>query len=171
MPDIVTDETYMAMALGLAGEGRHTTVPNPMVGAVVVDGGKVAGKGFHKRPGTPHAEVIALGRAGEGARGATLYVNLEPCCHNDKLTPPCTDAVIRSGVARVVVGMEDPNPKVAGRGMEALRAAGIEVKAGVLRDECEELNQAYSKHITTGAPFVTLKVAPRARPGGRPARA
>src|SRR5512143_371726 len=159
MTDRKTDEFYMSMALELAAIGRGTASPNPMVGAVVVNGDKVVGKGWHKRPGTPHAEAIALQKAGDKAQGATLYVNLEPCCHRDKLTPPCTDAVLKSGVKRVVVGMVDPNPKVCGQGINILKGAGLEVETGVLQEKCERLNQAFTKYITTGLPFVTLKVA------------
>jgi len=159
MDDKKTDEKFMGMALDLAGLGRGTATPNPMVGAVVVKDDKVVGKGWHKRPGTPHAEAIALEKSGAKAEGATLYVNLEPCCHTDKLTPPCTDAVIKSKVARVVIGMVDPNPKVAGKGIQALRDAGIEVETGVMHDRAEKLNRAFSKHIITGMPYVTMKVA------------
>src|SRR5512135_3136234 len=143
MTDRKTDEFYMSMALELAHMGRGTASPNPMVGAVVVKDGKVVGKGFHKRPGTPHGEAIALMKAGVKAEGATLYVNLEPCCHTDKLTPPCTDAVIKSKVARVVVGMVDPNPKVSGRGIQELRDSGVEVDVGILQERCEKLNFAF----------------------------
>ena len=149
----------MGVALDLAQMGRGMTSPNPMVGAVVVKDGKVVGKGWHKKAGTPHGEAIALMKAGAKAEGATLYVNLEPCCHTDKLTPPCTDAVIKSKVARVVVGMEDPNPKVSGKGVKAMREAGIEVETGVLKERCERLNHVFRKYILTGYPYVTLKVA------------
>jgi diaminohydroxyphosphoribosylaminopyrimidine deaminase/5-amino-6-(5-phosphoribosylamino)uracil reductase len=159
MPDRKTDENYMVIALDLAQMGRGTASPNPMVGAVVVKDGKVVGKGFHKRPGTPHGEAIALMKAGDKAEGATLYVNLEPCCHTDKLTPPCTEAVIKSKVARVVVGMVDPNPKVSGRGIKELQDAGIEVDVGILQERCEKLNFGFTKFIRTGIPFVTIKVA------------
>src|SRR3990172_8167051 len=146
MPDRKTDENFMAIALDLALLGRGTASPNPMVGAVVVKDGKIVGKGFHKRPGTPHGEAIALAKAGDKAEGATLYVNLEPCCHRDKLTPPCTEAIMGSGVSRVVVGMVDPNPKVSGKGIQTLREAGVEVEAGVLQERCERLNSAFSKY-------------------------
>ncbi|HLB25541.1 MAG TPA: bifunctional diaminohydroxyphosphoribosylaminopyrimidine deaminase/5-amino-6-(5-phosphoribosylamino)uracil reductase RibD [Nitrospirota bacterium] len=159
MPDRKTDENFMAIALDLALLGRGTASPNPMVGAVVVKDGKIVGKGFHKRPGTPHGEAIALAKAGDKAEGATLYVNLEPCCHRDKLTPPCTEAIMGSGVSRVVVGMVDPNPKVSGKGIQTLREAGVEVEAGVLQERCERLNSAFSKYITSGYPFVTIKIA------------
>jgi len=159
MSDRNADEKYMAMALDLAEKGRGLTSPNPMVGAVVVKGGRVVGQGWHKKAGTSHAEVIALDAAGKDAEGASLYVNLEPCCHTDKLTPPCTDALIKARIRRVVVGMPDPNPKVSGKGVHALREAGIEVETGVLCERSERLNEAFAKHITTGMPFVTLKVA------------
>jgi diaminohydroxyphosphoribosylaminopyrimidine deaminase/5-amino-6-(5-phosphoribosylamino)uracil reductase len=128
-----------------------------MVGAVVVKAGRVVGQGFHLRPGLPHAEILALRQAGGQAQGATLYVTLEPCCHRNKRTPPCVPAVIRSGVRRVVVAMSDPNPSVKGRGVAALRRAGLSVTVGVARREAEELNQAYSHWITTRRPYVTLK--------------
>jgi len=129
-----------------------------MVGACVVRDGKIAGCGFHRRAGTPHAEVHALRDAGEQARGATLYVNLEPCCHHGR-TGPCTEAVIQAGIARVVVAMADPNPLVAGKGIKALQDAGIEVTLGVLEDEARELNEVFIKYITTGLPFVVAKAA------------
>jgi diaminohydroxyphosphoribosylaminopyrimidine deaminase / 5-amino-6-(5-phosphoribosylamino)uracil reductase len=159
MADTRQDEKYMSMALELAEKGRGTASPNPMVGAVIVKDGKVVGKGWHKRPGTPHAEAVALEKAGALSEDATIYVNLEPCCHRDKLTPPCADAIIRHRVARVVIGMVDPNPKVSGKGIQVLRDAGIQVDLGVMGERCERLNEAFSKHITTGMPFVTLKVA------------
>lgn len=159
MTDNKTDEKFMSIALDLAENGRGSTSPNPMVGAVVVKDGRIVGKGWHKKAGTAHGEAIALEKAGPLAEGATLYVNLEPCCHRDKLTPPCTDAVIKGRVARVVVAMEDPNPKVAGRGIEALRAAGIEVTSGVMGERAGRLNEVFTKYITTGYPFITLKVA------------
>jgi diaminohydroxyphosphoribosylaminopyrimidine deaminase / 5-amino-6-(5-phosphoribosylamino)uracil reductase len=156
---LTQDEKYMAMAIDLALMGKGRTSPNPMVGAVVVKDGKVVGSGYHKKAGTPHAEAIALQAAGADAKGATLFVNLEPCCHTRKLTPPCTDAVITSGVARVVIGMMDPNPEVSGRGVSLLRDAGLTVDVGVLRERCEDINVVFRKYITTGLPFVTLKAA------------
>ena len=150
------DNTFMKRALRLAIRGR--TSPNPMVGAVVVRDGEIVGEGFHPKAGEPHAEVFALRDAGERAKGADLYVTLEPCCHHGK-TPPCTDAVIRSGVRRVFAAMVDPNPQVAGQGIECLRAAGIEVHVGILESEARKLNEAFIKRVTTGLPFVLWKSA------------
>ncbi len=155
----VSDEKYMRMALRLAMRATGRTSPNPLVGAVVVKDGVVIGRGFHRRAGEPHAEVIALGQAGPAAKGAVLYVTLEPCSHTDKRTPPCTPLVIHSGVKRVVVGMIDPNPRVSGRGLRAIARSGIAVQSGVLGDEAARLNEAFVKHVTTGLPFVTLKIA------------
>jgi len=157
--DLKKDDIYMAMALELAEKGRFTANPNPMVGAVIVVGDKVVARGWHKRPGTPHAEAMALDKAGDRANGSTLYVSLEPCCHKDKRTPPCTDRVIKAGVSRVVIAMSDPNPKVNGKGIKMLRDAGLDVKVGTLRERAEQLNRPFSKYITAGAPYVTLKVA------------
>lgn len=153
------DEKYMSMALRLAAKARGRTSPNPMVGAVVVRNNRVIASGYHKKAGDPHAEAIALKKAGKAAQGATLYVTLEPCSHTDKRTPPCTPLVMYSGVKRVVVAMIDPNPRVSGGGLSALRTAGIEVATGVLEGEAKKLNEAFIKHITTGMPFVTLKIA------------
>ena len=153
------DEAYMARALRLALKGWGLASPNPMVGAVVVKGGKVIAEGFHERAGAPHAEAMALALAGGRARGADLYVTLEPCCHLKKRTPPCTRAVINAGVKRVVLAMPDPNPAVSGKGIKELRSAGIEVTSGVLEGRARLLNEAYMKHISTGMPFVTLKSA------------
>ncbi len=126
------DEKYMRLALGLAARARGRTSPNPMVGAVVVKNGRVLAAGYHHRAGGPHAEAIALKKAGKAAKGATLYVTLEPCSHTNKRTPPCSPLVVRSGVKRVVVAMVDPNPQVSGGGIKAVRKAGIEVVTGVL---------------------------------------
>lgn len=153
------DEKYMRMALRLAEKARGRTSPNPLVGSVVVKDGKVIGRGYHRKAGGPHAEAIALKKAGEAAKDATLYVTLEPCSHVNKRTPPCSPLVIQSGVQRVVVGMIDPNPRVSGNGIKALRSAGIEVETGVLEAEAKRVNEAFIKHITTGMPFVTLKIA------------
>ena len=153
------DENYMRMALRLAERARGRTSPNPMVGAVVVKGGRVISRGYHRRAGEPHAEAIALKKAGGAAKGATLYVTLEPCSHTNKRTPPCSPIVIKSGVKRVVIAMIDPNPQVSGGGVKALRSAGIGVVTGVLEAEARKLNEAFVKHVTTGMPFVTLKIA------------
>ncbi len=151
---------HMREALGLAERGLGRVSPNPMVGALVIDrAGAVLGTGWYVGPrGAPHAEVLALREAGDRASGATLYCTLEPCDHHAS-TPPCTDAVIAAGVARVVVAASDPNPLVDGRGVARLRAAGIEVTEGVLADEARRLNAAFERHITTGLPFVVWKVA------------
>jgi diaminohydroxyphosphoribosylaminopyrimidine deaminase/5-amino-6-(5-phosphoribosylamino)uracil reductase len=150
----------MLRCIELARKAEGRTSPNPMVGAVVVnDDGVVVGEGYHQVPGQAHAEVFALDAAGEAARGATLYVSLEPCCHHGK-TPPCSDRVIASGVRRVVCGLQDPNPKVAGGGIAALRAAGISVEVGIKEHDCRYLNRAWLKWITKGKmPWVIVKVA------------
>jgi diaminohydroxyphosphoribosylaminopyrimidine deaminase/5-amino-6-(5-phosphoribosylamino)uracil reductase len=153
------DEKYMRMALRLAEKARGRTSPNPMVGAVVVKGGRIISRGYHRKAGEPHAEAIALKRAGRKAKGATLYVTLEPCSHTDKRTPPCTPLVLQSNVKRVVVSMTDPNPSVSGGGIRTMRKAGIDVVTGVLEAEAKKLNEAYVKYITAGMPFVTLKIA------------
>lgn len=156
--DKVSEQLRMLECLSLAGKGAGYVSPNPMVGALVVKDGKQVGSGYHRKFGGPHAEVFAIGQAGKAARGATLIVNLEPCSYHGK-TPPCTDLIIRSGIRRVVVGMKDPNPRVNGKGIRALREAGIDVRSGVLESECRKLNEVFSKFITTGLPFVTLKIA------------
>ncbi len=147
----------MTLALHLAAKGRGTASPNPMVGAVVVKQDRIVGQGYHHRPGQPHAEILALRQAGRRAKGATLYVTLEPCCHLAKRTPPCVPAVVQSGVRRVVVAMSDPNPSVKGRGAAALRRAGLSVTMGVGRREAEELNKSYGHWIKTKQPYVILK--------------
>lgn len=147
----------MTLALRLAAKGQGTTSPNPMVGALVVRQGKIIGQGFHLRPGSPHAEILALRNAGTQARGATLYVTLEPCCHLHKRTPPCVPDILRCGVRRVVIAMQDPNPLVKGKGAAALRRAGLSVTVGVARPEAEELNKAYCYWMKSGRPYVTLK--------------
>ena len=151
------DYKWMARALALARKGEALTHPNPMVGAIVVAGDRAVGQGFHTYDGVKHAEILALEEAGGRARGATLYLNLEPCCHQGR-TGPCTDAVIAAGISRVVAAMADPNPKVAGRGFEILRRAGIEILTGVLETEARRLNEAFACWIRTGRPLVTLKV-------------
>ncbi len=153
-----TDEGYMRRAIALARRGVGRTSPNPAVGALVVMAGRVVASGWHKRAGLAHAEAAALSAAPRNLRAATLYVTLEPCSHHGR-TPPCVDAVISSGVGRVVTGMRDPNPLVRGRGIRKLRAAGVEVVTGVLEDECRALNAAYVKYMTMGLPFVTVKLA------------
>jgi diaminohydroxyphosphoribosylaminopyrimidine deaminase/5-amino-6-(5-phosphoribosylamino)uracil reductase len=153
------DEKYMRIALRLAEKARGRTSPNPMVGAVIVKGGRIISRGYHKKAGEPHAEAIALNKAGRAAKGATLYVTLEPCSHTNKRTPPCSPLVARSGVKRAVVAMIDPNPHVSGGGVKALRSAGIDVVTGVLESEAKKMNEAFIKHVTTGMPFVTLKIA------------
>jgi len=147
----------MTEALRLAAKGQGTASPNPLVGALVVKQGRTVGQGFHLRPGLPHAEILALKQAGAHARGATLYVTLEPCGHLNKRTPPCVPDVIRSGVSRVVIAMVDPNPSVKGRGAAALRRAGLSVTIGVARLEAEALNMTYGHWVTTQRPHVTLK--------------
>ena len=152
------DIRLMKDCLRLAARARGKTSPNPMVGAILVKNGAKIASGYHVRAGEPHAEVVAIRRAGPEASGSTLFVNLEPCSHYGR-TPPCADLIVRTGIKRVVVGTVDPNPLVAGRGIATLRKAGIEVKVGVLEDQCRILNEAYFKFITTGMPFVTLKLA------------
>jgi diaminohydroxyphosphoribosylaminopyrimidine deaminase/5-amino-6-(5-phosphoribosylamino)uracil reductase len=148
----------MRMAIALAEQGRGWTSPNPMVGAVVVKDGQVVGKGFHKAAGGPHGEIHALDDAGEKASGATLYVTLEPCNHTGR-TPPCTQAILRSGIKRVVAGMKDPNPHVTGGGLAFLKSQGLDVSAGTCEDECRRLNEIFIKYVTTSLPFVILKCA------------
>src|SRR5258708_6277671 len=139
-----TDESWMRRALELAERGRGAVEPNPLVGAVVVRDGLVVGEGWHQRFGEAHAEVHALAAAGDAARGATLYVTLEPCCHHGK-TPPCTDAVLRTGIRRVVAAMPDPFPQVAGKGATLLRATGVTVEFGIGEAEARRLNAPYVK--------------------------
>lgn len=152
------DELHMLRALELAELGRGTTSPNPMVGAVVVSGGKVVGEGFHQRVGGPHAEVRAVEEAGDRVKGATIYLTLEPCSHHGR-TPPCAPLLVEAAPARVVIAMKDPNPLVAGAGMRVLSEADIEVAMGPYRDIAVRQNEPYIKWITTGRPFVTLKMA------------
>ena len=152
------DERYIREALDLADRGRGLVSPNPLVGALVVRGGEVVGRGWHEGPGTPHAEIAALTEAGDRARGATLYTSLEPCDHYGR-TPPCTLAIARAGVTRVVAATVDPNPAVNGRGLARLRELGIAVTDGLLREEAERTNESFLKHVRTGVPFVTLKMA------------
>ena len=152
------DEFYMAHALRLARRGLYTTDPNPRVGCVLVKQGQVVGEGWHRCAGGPHAEIEALKAAGDRAGGADCYVTLEPCCHHGR-TPPCTDALIHAGIRRVVAAMVDPNPLVAGQGLERLRAAGIETRYGVLAADAERLNRGFCKRMREGRPWVTVKMA------------
>ena len=152
------DRHYMEIALSLAEKGRGTTSPNPMVGAVIVRNGEIVGQGFHCKPGGDHAEIAALKEAGDRARGATLYVTLEPCCHYGK-TPPCTESIIKGGIRRVVFAMTDPNPLVCGAGSTRLREHNIETESGILEIQARKLNEAYLKFTSAGIPFITLKMA------------
>jgi len=153
-----SDAAYTRRALRLAARAAGRTSPNPMVGAIVVADDRIIGEGYHHAAGEPHAEVNALAKAGAGARGATLYVTLEPCVHHGR-TPPCVDAVRQAGIARVVAAMRDPDPRNDGRGIRALRAAGIEVTEGVLREEAERLNAGFISRVTRGRPHVLVKMA------------
>ena len=148
----------MKLALRLAARGEGWVSPNPMVGAVVVNGGKVVGRGYHRRAGLPHAEVEALAAAGEAARGADLYVTLEPCNHQGK-TPPCTQAILAAGVRRVIIATPDPNPQVTGGGAEFLTAQGLAITMGVLEPEARRLNEAWLHYVNTGRPWVVAKAA------------
>jgi len=152
------DRQFMARALELAARGLYTTSPNPRVGCVIVKDGAIVGAGWHVAAGQPHAEVNALQEAGAGARGATMYVTLEPCGHHGR-TPPCADAVIEAGIVRVVVAMQDPNPVVAGNGLDRLRSAGIEVSVGLMQEEASELNIGFVSRMARGRPWVRMKVA------------
>ncbi|WP_311568620.1 bifunctional diaminohydroxyphosphoribosylaminopyrimidine deaminase/5-amino-6-(5-phosphoribosylamino)uracil reductase RibD [Photobacterium arenosum] len=153
-----TDHTMMRRAVSLARRGRFTTAPNPNVGCVIAKDNDIIGEGYHYRAGQPHAEVFALRAAGEQAKGATAYVTLEPCSHYGR-TPPCAEALIAAGVSRVVCAMVDPNPKVAGRGVEMLKQAGIAVETGLLEADALSLNPGFIKRMKTGLPYVQLKLA------------
>ncbi|WP_240910221.1 bifunctional diaminohydroxyphosphoribosylaminopyrimidine deaminase/5-amino-6-(5-phosphoribosylamino)uracil reductase RibD [Desulfopila sp. IMCC35008] len=150
------DSHFMKIALNQARKGEGRTSPNPCVGAVLVKGHEIVGRGYHKKAGTPHAEIHALADAGSQAQGATMYVTLEPCNHTGK-TPPCSHAVAKAGVSRVVVGMRDPNPLVDGSGIDYLQEHGIEVHSGVLEAQCRTINLPFLKHITTGLPYLIMK--------------
>ncbi|MFN3593832.1 MAG: bifunctional diaminohydroxyphosphoribosylaminopyrimidine deaminase/5-amino-6-(5-phosphoribosylamino)uracil reductase RibD [Thiobacillaceae bacterium] len=152
------DHTHMARALRLAARGLYTTTPNPCVGCVIVKDGQVVGEGWHARAGEPHAEIHALHAAGARARGATVYVTLEPCSHYGR-TPPCAHALIDAGVARVVAAMRDPNPQVAGRGIELLTLAGIRAEVGLLEQAAREINVGFVSRMTRGRPWVRVKTA------------
>jgi len=150
------DIKYMRLAIDEAKKGLGRTSPNPAVGAVIVKNDRVIGKGYHEKAGLPHAEINALGNAAEDVAGSTIYVTLEPCNHTGK-TPPCTHAIVRAGIKRVVVGMVDPNPLVSGAGIRFLEGKGLDVSSGILADECEALNYPFVKFITTGLPWVVMK--------------
>jgi len=155
----MTQEQYMMLTMDLAKRGMGKTSPNPLVGAVVVKNDQIIGKGYHKKFGDPHAEVNALMACKDKAKNATLYVNLEPCCHHGKKTPPCTDLIIKSGIRKVVCATLDPNPHVNGKGIKILKEGGLEAELGILEEEAKKLNEVYLKFITTRLPFVILKVA------------
>lgn len=158
MSSATADREFMARALQLARHGLYTTQPNPRVGCVIVRQGEIVGEGWHRRAGGPHAEIEALRAAGEAARGATVYVTLEPCSHHGR-TPPCANALIEAGVSRVVAAMADPNPRVAGRGLAVLREAGIGTHDGLLSDEAHALNPGFVKRMREGLPWVRVKMA------------
>lgn len=154
----MSDTEYMRLALELAKEGCGFVNPNPMVGAVIVKNNEIIGQGYHKKYGQPHAEREALANCRVSPKGATIYVTLEPCCHYGK-TPPCTEAIIESGIRRVIIGSADPNPLVEGKGAEILRKHGVEVVENVLKEECDKLNQVFFHFITTQKPYVLMKYA------------
>ena len=151
------DENYMASAIDLSRLGEGNTHPNPCVGCVVVNEGQIVGEGYHSRAGEAHAEILALAQADDKARGATMYINLEPCCHQGR-TPPCTDTIARAGIERVVCAMEDPNPMVSGGGFDVLRAAGVDVEFGLLESEARWLNRGFITRMLSGRPWVALKI-------------
>lgn len=153
------DNYFMKRALALAAKATGMTSPNPVVGAVLVKNGTVIAEDFHKKTGELHAEALVIKHAGEKAKDSTLYVTLEPCCHTDKRTPPCTKAIINAGIKKIFVATKDPNPKVSGKGIAELRKHGIQVVEGLLEARAKKLNEAYAKFITTKTPFVVLKVA------------
>lgn len=154
----MNEEIFMKEALRIAKNAEGRTSPNPMVGAVIVREGKIIAEGWHRKAGTPHAEVHAINMAGELAKNSSLYVTLEPCSHFGR-TPPCANKIVEAGISKVVIAMKDPNPKVAGRGIEILKSAGIEVEVGLLEEEARELNEVFLKWVTKKIPFVTAKFA------------
>lgn len=158
MMNTPTDNEFMMQAIRLAERGLYSTDPNPRVGCVLVKDGQIIGQGWHEQAGSPHAEINALTEAGEAAAGATTYVSLEPCCHQGK-TPPCSEALIKAGVTRIVAAMEDPNPQVAGKGSAVLRQAGIKVETGLLQAQAEQLNPGFIQRMKTGRPWVRCKLA------------
>ena len=154
----MTDQEYMLRAIQLAKKGEGWTNPNPMVGAVIVKDGKIIGEGYHKKYGELHAERNAIAPLTESAEGVVIYVTLEPCCHHGK-TPPCTEAIIEQKIRKVVIGSRDPNPKVAGKGVQMLREAGVTVVEDFMREECDQLNPVFFHYITTKTPYVVMKYA------------
>ena len=158
MTELTQDQIWMRLAIELARQGQYSTKPNPNVGCVIVKDGIVVGEGFHPKAGQPHAEVFAMRQAGEQARGATAYVTLEPCAHYGR-TPPCAKGLVEAGVAKVIVACPDPNPLVAGKGVQILKDAGIDVEVGICEDEAHPLNDGFLKAMATGMPYVRLKIA------------
>lgn len=155
----VLDERIMRKVLRLARKGTGLVSPNPLVGAIITQNGKIVGSGYHQKAGTPHAEIHAIRQAGKRTQGGTLYLNLEPCCHSKKRTPPCTEAILKSGITRVVIGIRDPNPMVNGKGILFLQRNGIKVEEGVLKEEARLLNEIFIRYIKTDLPFIVMKVA------------
>lgn len=158
MTELTQDQIWMRLAIELARQGQYSTKPNPNVGCVIVKDGIVVGEGFHPKAGQPHAEVFAMRQAGDQARGATAYVTLEPCAHYGR-TPPCAKGLVEAGVAKVIVACPDPNPLVAGKGVQILKDAGIKVEVSVCEDEAHPLNDGFLKAMATGMPYVRLKIA------------
>ncbi|QQN87927.1 MULTISPECIES: bifunctional diaminohydroxyphosphoribosylaminopyrimidine deaminase/5-amino-6-(5-phosphoribosylamino)uracil reductase RibD [Acinetobacter] len=158
MTELTQDQIWMRRAIELARQGQYSTKPNPNVGCIIVKDGVVVGEGFHPKAGQPHAEVFAMRQAGEQARGATAYVTLEPCAHYGR-TPPCAKGLVEAGVAKVIVACPDPNPLVAGKGVQILKDAGIDVEVGICEDEAHPLNDGFLKAMATGMPYVRLKIA------------
>ena len=154
----MTDESYIKLAIEIAKKGRGNVSPNPLVGCIIVKDERIIGAGYHEKYGENHAEINAINSAKESIEGSTLFVNLEPCSHQG-LTPPCVDKIIENKIKRVVIGTLDMNPLVCGNGIKKLKAAGIDVKAGILENECTALNKFFFKHITKKIPYVTLKIA------------
>ena len=158
MTELTQDQIWMRRAIELARQGQYSTKPNPNVGCVIVKDGIIVGEGFHPKAGQPHAEVFAMRQAGEQARGATAYVTLEPCAHYGR-TPPCAKGLVEAGVAKVIVACPDPNPLVAGKGVQILKDAGIDVEMGICEDEAHSLNDGFLKAMATGMPYVRVKIA------------
>ncbi|HMY90128.1 MAG TPA: bifunctional diaminohydroxyphosphoribosylaminopyrimidine deaminase/5-amino-6-(5-phosphoribosylamino)uracil reductase RibD, partial [Nitrosomonas sp.] len=152
------DYTFMAEAIRLAEKGLYTTSPNPRVGCVIVKNHQIIGRGWHEKAGQPHAEINALKQAASEVKGSTVYVTLEPCCHYGR-TPPCTDTLINAGIAKLVIAAQDPNPRVAGKGIKQLKAAGIEVQYGLLEAQANQLNIGFVSRMTRQRPWITVKIA------------